>query len=97
MLMCQSALHEDKKFFDPLGLHDKGLPDPLGLYDKPLTAEGSVEPPAPPPRRQDPAVQAMRNRERRRLQTEGGRRSTILTGGQGAEQAPLQPKTLLGG
>lgn len=62
---------------------------------KPPDVAGIPEPPSAP-RMQDPAVMLMRNRERTRLQGESGRRSTILTSGQGAVMDKIQNKTLLG-
>jgi len=60
-------------------------------------SRGSSPPPVQPapvlPSKSDAEVQASRARERDRLRKMRGRRSTILTGGQGV---PDEKKTLLG-
>ena len=54
-------------------------------------------PPKEPPRPADPATKASRLRERRRLATQQGRKSTILTGPRGdLSSADTKQKTLLG-
>lgn len=65
----------------------------------PNVADLPKAPPAPPPVMSDPGVARARNRERARLASAQGRRSTILTGPQGVPStgSPTAPvKTLLG-
>ena len=55
------------------------------------------DPAPPPPQREDPDVQAARERELERNRLARGRRTTLLTGGEGVtEAAPVARKTLLG-
>lgn len=67
--------------------------------DAPRPPKPPAAPPAPPPVMSDPGVARARTRERQRLASAQGRRSTILTGPQGvpstgSQTAPV--KTLLG-
>lgn len=55
------------------------------------------EPPAAAPRPSDPAAKAARNKEKKLLASQSGRKSTILTGPRGDEsEAETGKKTLLG-
>lgn len=68
--------------------------------DTPKPPAPPAAPPAAPPVMSDPGVTRARNRERQRLASAQGRRSTILTGPQGVPSttgSPTTPaKTLLG-
>lgn len=64
-----------------------------------MSPKAPALPPAapPPPALNDPAVEEARRRELEAASKAKGRRSTLLTGGEGVEAGNIGKKTLLGG